>query len=78
MQKVIFVIDDPEICDNCPLVQYCHNNDGKCDLSIKQSWCPLKPLPEKEKSFENDEYLEGYSDGYNTCINHILKMYIQY
>ena len=46
----------------------------------KPKWCPLKPMPEKknEKDVEkiysiNDRsWTNGFSDGYNYCINEIL------
>lgn len=41
----------------------------------KPEWCPLKPVPEKAESEELfDEYDDGYVDGWNSCIDEILKI----
>lgn len=48
MSKAILIIDMPENCGNCSILEYCHNNDGKCDLNIRQPWCPLKKLATKK------------------------------
>lgn len=36
-------------------------------------WCPLKPMPEKEKGkIFTDDYTECMVKGYNACIDEIL------
>ncbi len=74
MAKVILVIDMPENCGSCPISEYCHNNDGKCDLSVRQSWCPLKEIPiKKEYDYLYDIMsVMAYKDGWNECIDKIL------
>ena len=49
MSKAVLVIDIPENCGDCPISEYCHNNDGKYDLGVRQSWCPLKEIPNKKE-----------------------------
>ena len=40
----------------------------------RQDWCPLREVPEKDsKSYCPDEYEDGFADGYNYCIDKILK-----
>lgn len=40
----------------------------------KPKWCPIKPIPERyEKSFWFTEYWDGKSDGWNSCLDTILK-----
>jgi hypothetical protein len=73
MSKAILVLDMPEKCIDCPILEYCHNNDGKCDLNIRQSWCPLKEPPEREESsYSFDEFEDGHVYGWNACIDEIL------
>jgi hypothetical protein len=82
--KSILVIDTPKNCHDCPIIDYCHNNDGKCNLLIRQDWCPLTPLPEKislhkfigKSAFDNNMatmMARQYTQGYNSCLDDILK-----
>lgn len=74
MAKGILVIDIPKCCGDCPILEYCHNNDGKCDLKIRQPWCPLKYIPNKLKSTNTlDEYEDGFVDGWNNFIEENLE-----
>ena len=69
MTKGILVMDVPKCCGDCPILEYCHNNDGKCNLKIRQSWCPLKIIPNKLKDTNSlDEYETGFVDGWNSFI----------
>ena len=65
-----------EVCIQCPL--------GKCavdaETETRQDWCPLRELPEKSEVSDCDElcdtddwYDSGYTDGYNACIDELLK-----
>ena len=73
MSKAILVIDMPQNCNECSVLEYCHNNDGKYDLSIKQSWCPLQPMPEYSRTGKSDYYQWGdWEDGWNACIDGLL------
>ena len=73
MSKAILIIDMPDSCGNCPILEYCHNNDGKYDLNIRQDWCPLQEPPEREESSDCfDEFEDGHAFGWNACIDEIL------
>lgn len=59
-----------ETCIQCPL--------GKCvvdaETETRPDWCPLIELPKKDnKSYFPDEYSDGHRDGYNACIDELLK-----
>ena len=74
MSKAILLMDMPTCCGECSILEYCHNNDGKSDMSIRQSWCPLREVPQKKeerKPMNGSEYFKTI--GYNTCIDAILK-----
>ncbi len=71
MSKSILVIDTPEHCRDCPLLNEadeCMVQDKDANLNAGDSWdklikgCPLNPLPEKRGS-HNTEYDDGYIDG---------------
>ena len=85
MNKAILVIDMPDSCSKCPL--FCgHYSDMCCGAlnnrtinypypkDVKQDWCPLKEVPEEREIFNNcDDYLNGIDDGWNSCLQEILK-----
>nr|DAG82367.1 MAG TPA: hypothetical protein [Caudoviricetes sp.] len=81
MSKSALVIDTPENCIHCPLLNSadeCTVQDDDANFNASDSWdelmkgCPLKPLPEKITT-ENDmtDYQCGMVDGRNQCINEI-------
>lgn len=79
--KAILVIDMSKKCDDCPLMfeNDCGITQTHMQLKYgelyypKPSWCPLKPLPNKiELGYPCEKYDEGYSDGWNDCIDDIL------
>lgn len=82
MSKSILVIDTPEGCGDCPLCgesfmtyrEYCRITATYIWTADKPTWCPLKPLPEKlsPTGYPNDDYGDGYVNGYNECIDEIL------
>ena len=38
----------------------------------KPDWCPLVPMPEYDtESYFPDEYMDGYKDGWNACLDAI-------
>lgn len=40
----------------------------------KPEWCPLKPMPNNLKNQIGDtEWQEGFVDGFNSCIDEIMK-----
>lgn len=85
MSKSILVVDTPEKCDGCILHGTMIGRQICCaeikrikDESKKPDWCPLKKIPTKyaERDYtpiETKQYMEGYEDGYNDCIDNILK-----
>lgn len=81
MSKSILVIDTPESCHKCEFSEFGDLICGiaRCNMSKKESnkkpnWCPLRDLPEKkEENKYNNSYEKGMKDGFNTCINEILK-----
>lgn len=79
MAKVILVMDKPEICKKCPLLESLYDvclAEGKYveDCEAKPNWCPLKSLPKKRDGhFTYDEYGDGWDAGFNACIDEILK-----
>lgn len=79
MSKSVLVMNMPESCRSCYLrgftldLQYCRvkKKDIK-DTSVKPDWCPLKPLPEKNKAPKvASGYELGYEDGWNKCLDEI-------
>lgn len=89
MSKSILVIDTPKRCSMCKFMRntdeeyhYCRvlGFDYQVDdymmstLNGKSDWCPLVDLPEKMNA---DDYLdddrEPYTNGWNDCIDEILK-----
>lgn len=82
MSKAILVMDMPKSCCSCNM---CNSND-ECilqdedvDFKASDSWeelrkgCPLRELPEKREYDGLMEYDDIYADGYNTCIDELLK-----
>ena len=79
MSKSILVMATPKTCNSCDLCggtfhYYCKANHRNIEsLSIRQDWCPLKPLPEKDDwNDPYDEYNTGYSNGWNSCLKEII------
>ena len=79
-RKAILVIDMPENCGECPLL----NGADECilqdedtnfladTLSDLMAGCPLKKLPDKKECKSNGEWLD-FNCGWNACIDEILK-----
>lgn len=77
MSKSVLVIDTPVNYKSCiyvrVLAELCIINcrDIK-DTSAKPDWCPLRPLPEKNKAPKvASGYELGYEDGWNKCLAEI-------
>ena len=81
MSKSVLVIDTPEKCICCPLLNdedECTAQDDAAKFKAGNSWnelmkgCPLKPLPEKNTT-ENEmtDYQCGMVYGRNQCIDEI-------
>ena len=82
--KAILVLDEmPESCSQCTIFNFNDLTCLGCKVSFKevgkvQSWCPLKPMPEKScySPFQSDVGIvklnNAFIDGYNACIDEIL------
>lgn len=61
------------------ILQYGHNSErGKSQvpdiLNGKPDWCPLRDFPEKKtKNKYHNDYEKGVVDGFNSCVDEILK-----
>lgn len=78
MSKSILVIDTPETCRECPardvvFSQWCAGNEYRHldNYPTKPDWCPLKPVPEYELVWYDDEKSD-WERGYNACLDEIL------
>lgn len=89
--KAILILDNiPESCSQCEIFDFSDLTCLGCKVNFKdigkvQSWCPVKPMPERFTDYvqcedENDEY-EVYKEisengerrGWNMCIDEIMK-----
>ena len=80
MAKGIIVVEIPEKCMDCPCydedVCYCDIADKRVKEAVnsgsKPDWCPIHPLPEKDK--ENYVRADSYwrKQGWNACLNMIM------
>ncbi|MCI8378715.1 MAG: hypothetical protein HFH72_09380 [Lachnospiraceae bacterium] len=85
MSKSILVIDTPDSCIDCPCnfagmsgQVWCgkENKELLADdiQTFKPDWCPLKDVPTKKKENKyHNSYQKGQADGWNMCIDEILK-----
>lgn len=87
MSKSILVIDTPENCYDCGIRKgySCGGISSVCGIGKtlptnlhKPDWCPLKELPKTSVGIEvcignKAECVKSYVDGYNACIDEILK-----
>lgn len=86
MSKVIAIFDKPKNCEQCPCFSIGHFYDV-CRLaqqtkSFKEKeipdWCPLREVPQNKQIEHVEEdydggYSHGFTQGYNACIDDILK-----
>ena len=78
MSKTILVIDEmPESCSQCTIFNFNDLTCLGCKVSFKevgkvQSFCPLKPMPEKKSTNLKVYEDEMFNQGYNACIDDIL------
>lgn len=88
MSKSILVIDTPECCCQCRFSDadgdYCCLKENMVSdsnmiseeeyLNKKPDWCPLQNAPDKkDKNTYHNEHESGYVDGWNDCLDEILK-----
>lgn len=85
MNKAVLVFDMPRSCIECPCLdenlvsRTCGAMEEYAKLdkfevfSKKPDWCPLIDMPEKYVlSDDDDDFDDGWSRGFNYCINRIL------
>ena len=74
MSKAILIIDMPNSCEECDVIEFCHSNDWKTNLKIKPDWCPLREVPQKHTIHCIDTtHHRHVKQGWNYCIDTILK-----
>ena len=70
-------MDMPKDCYECKLQDWLTCRIAKkCNTSHSRPyWCPLRELPEKNTKKYSDgyKYGKGYQNGYNACIDELLK-----
>lgn len=84
MSKSVLVINTPEKCIHCPLLNSadeCTVQDDNANFNAGYSWdelmkgCPLKPLPERKEYIVPIDNVESQKDiiavGWNACIDAI-------
>lgn len=77
MKKAVIVIDMPNSCRNCPMLDgeygYCQVlNKEICGIDNRMEDCPLRPLPEKwERKPYNSDSRVDWQNGYNHCLDDI-------
>lgn len=88
MSKAVLVMDMPERCSDCHYCNHKGYKNPCCALTNyangyqsmtlediyrqRQSWCPLRELPGKDKTIERcNEYADGWIAGWNACLDAI-------
>lgn len=64
----------PESCDKCPLLlrhdeERCCIPEKRNSFCNKPDWCPLKPAPEEQLVWHDDD---DWVIGYNNCVREIM------
>lgn len=85
MSKAVLVMDMPSSCLKCPIGKNMSNSIevciqcplGKCavdaETETRPDWCPLRELKKKNTGKVVGDYLTGKVNGYNACIDELLK-----
>lgn len=83
MAKAVLVMDMPECCADCQLADddpsglYCvfadDYYDGSDSSEDRASFCPLRELLEKKELYLSINNQKGYCEGWNACLDKILK-----
>lgn len=84
MCKVMLIMDNPENCLKCEFSDRRLDGTLRCTRNKDTSnivfglaiphWCPLKDVPKKREQTEfPKEYYDGWNNGFNACIDEILK-----
>ena len=81
-KKAILIMDMPDSCSECPafcwfgcpLVEdenwMTQNTEKSC--TERMSYCPLKPVPEKEYIWDEVDVFGWFDRGWNACLDEIL------
>ena len=80
MSKAILAIDMPNCCDECfalddngdyPFCLITQEQRGYTFRTREQRMdkCPFRSMPEKKLTITSSDYLNGFGDGYNACID---------
>ena len=80
MDKAILIIDMPDSCNVCPCIQS-NYDEGEIWCGVtgeaiyttnkKHKDCPLKPVPEEQDVWYDDERSD-WERGYNNCVREIV------
>lgn len=85
MAKAVLIMDMPESCFGCNLCHIDYEEErATCQAyeTVKEvnsgtfkkpNWCPLRELPEKKKLTYADWGTENKVNGWNDCLDEILK-----
>lgn len=84
MAKAILIMNMPECCAYCQLADddpgglYCvfadNYYDGSDSSEDRASFCPLRELPEKkETNYYMNNKEKGIVEGWNACLDEIMK-----
>lgn len=89
MSKSILIVNTPENCGKCDFIDNRLDGTHRCimnkdssnvvEISTIPDWCLIRDLPKKKevKNFclgERDFEQKGYQEGFNACIDEILKL----
>lgn len=79
MSKAVLVFDMPNGCNDCDIMcqqYYATIKNKELKAGMKPHDCPLREIPEKyDLSDDNDDFDDGWSRGFNYCIDRILDMF---
>ena len=80
MAKAILVMDMPDYCNDCYAMnmslsgRFCRAAEESLPVKAERpDWCPLRELPEKKELYLSINNQKGYCDGWNACLDKILK-----
>lgn len=79
MGKAVLVMEMPERCRDCKWIEhvlkFCGiSEEFMNDDSIRQAWCPLRPLPEpKSEEFGQTIIASARAEGWNNCLHTIIE-----
>lgn len=79
MSKAYLIMDMPNSCDECNFIDECYHycdipwfgKDVSDYVACRHEDCPLRELPQKYD--EKDSGYDEWQEGYNACIDEILK-----